>query len=270
MASRKNTSRTIGAVNTTCKIIEEIRKRNGAGVTELADALDVSKSTIHHHLATLEDQNFLRKSKQEYRIGLRFLLYGGHAREEEDTYSTWKEDVDQLADETGNVARLIVENSRYGQTLYQEIGEQIESYPTQVGMMEHLHCTAAGKAFLAALPDADTNMIIDEHGLPEMTENTITNRSELKAELETIRSKGISFDDEEQFQGIRCVASTLTNDKSDLLGAVSVSAPVEQMPENQFREEIPRIINSVVDTVEPIDDYRFRHSVPCIGRTLPE
>lgn len=270
MASNAGNSRTVGAVDTTCKIVEEIRKRNGAGVTELAEALDISKSTVHHHLATLESQNFLRKSGQEYRIGLRFLLYGGHARENEESFSMWKEDIDQLASKTGKVARLVVENSGYGQTLYQQMGENIDSHPTHVGMMEYMHCTAAGKAFLAALPKNEVDTIIDEHGMPGMTDNTITDQDELKEELEKTRSRGVAFDDREQYEDIRCVASTFSTDESNLVGAVSVSGPVKQMPEEQFRGEIPRIINSVVDEVKPVDDYGFRHSVPCIERTLPK
>lgn len=263
-------SRTVSAVDTTCAIIEEIRKRDGAGVTELADALDLSKSAVHHHLATLENQNFLRKHDGQYRIGLRFLAYGGHARTNEDVFETGKETIDRLTEDTGETARIVVENAGYGLTIYQRAGDAVEDHPTHVGMIEYLHSTAAGKAFLAALPDEEADTILSEHGLPAMTPNTITDRTELERELDEIKQNGIAFDDGEQFEEIRCVASTFTTDDGDLLGAVSVSGPVDRIPESRFRDELPRAVRAAVAEVEPVDDYRFRHEVPCIARTLPK
>jgi DNA-binding IclR family transcriptional regulator len=64
------------------------------------------------------------------------------------------------------------------------------------------------------------------------------------------------------------VAATLSTDSPDLLGAISVSAPVERMPKPRFRAEIPGTIQDVTEVIEPVDDYQFRHEVPCIARTL--
>jgi DNA-binding IclR family transcriptional regulator len=268
MASDDGRSRTIGAVGRTVSILEEIRARNGAGVTELARALDLSKSTVHHYLASLRRQNLLRQEDGEYRIGLQFLAYAGHARENEPLFRSSKDDVDELARRTGETVRLVVESSGYGLTLYQSTGENVDAPRTRVGGMEHLHATAGGKALLALLPEADVETIISEYGLPEVTANTISEEDSLRTELERIRSKGMAFDDCERFEGTRCVASTLSTDSPDLLGAISVSAPVERMPKSTFRAEIPRALQDATERADPVDDYQFRHEVPCIARTL--
>ena len=270
MSSRGNGSRTIGSVETSFRILEEIRRRNGAGVTELAEALDLSKSAVHHHVATLAQHNYLAKMDGRYRVGLRLLTFGGHARREEELFTAGRDDADRLARTTGETARLIIENTGYGLTLYQATGENADDPPTHTGTMEHLHSTAAGKAFLAALPREEVGAIVDQGGLKRFTPNTIVDREALYDELASIRSEGFAFDDEEQFEGVRCVATTITDDGDDLLGAVSVSAPVERMDDRRFRTGIPDALRGVSNAVERVDDYRFRHELPCISRTLPD
>lgn len=263
------TSRTVKSVDTTFEVLEEILRRNGAGVTELADALDLSKSTVHHHLASLEKQHFVSNEDGRYTLGLGFLVYGGHARNEAEVYEAGKRDVDKLARITNETARLVVEHAGYGLTLYQSTGQKSEDPRTHVGTMEHLHSTAAGKAFLAALPAEEVDDIVDERGLEGFTPNTVTNRDELESELKRIRSDGIAFDDCEQFEDTRCLATTFTPDSSGLLGAISISAPADRMEESRFRRELPRRMKNLCEVIEQVDDYRFRNQVPCISRTLP-
>lgn len=269
MDARPTTSRTIDAVDTSFEVLEAILERNGAGVTELADALDTSKSTIHHHLATLEKHHFVTNDGGEYRLGLGPLIYGGHARKDNAIYEAGKRDVDKLARITNETARLIVEHAGYGLTVYQSTGQKVDEIPTHVGTMEHLHSTAAGKAFLAALPDDDVDDIVDRRGLHGFTPNTIQDPDELYGELEQIRADGIAFDDREQFEEMRCIATTFTTKSAGLLGAISISAPAHRMEDRRFREELPQRMKRLCEVVKQVDQYSLRNSVPCISRTLP-
>lgn len=262
-------SRTIQAVDTSFEILAEILERDGARVTELADALETSKSTVHHHLATLEKHHFVSNDGGEYRLGLGSLIYGGHARNEYGLYQAGKRDVDKLARVTNETARLIVDHAGYGLTVYQSTGQKVDEPQTHVGTIEHLHSTAAGKAFLAALPDDNVDDIVDERGLEGITPNTIRNREALFEELGQIRDDGIAFDDREQFEDTRCIATTFTTDADELLGAISISAPAERMEDNRFREELPERMKRLCEVVEQVDQYSFRNKVPCISRTLP-
>ncbi|MFC6616280.1 IclR family transcriptional regulator [Halopenitus salinus] len=270
MSTENEGPRTIKSVETAFDVLEVIHTHGQIGVTEIANALDISKSAAHHHVTTLAQRNFLAKIDGQYRLGVRFLTYGGRARKCEDVFEMGRADVDELAHKTGETVRLIVENSGYGLTLYQSLGENVTEPHTHMGMMEYLHSTAAGKAFLAALPQAEAEAIIDERGLERLTTNTITSPDELYKELERIRSRGISFDNEEQFEGVRCIATTLIGESDDLLGAVSISAPTERMSHHRFRSELPRQLQSVTEEINRVEEYRFRHELPCISRTLSQ
>lgn len=241
---------TIASVGKALDIVELVRELEPVGVTELATELGRSKSSTHHYLATLAERGYLERDGNNYTLGLRFLTLGGTAREREHLFQLGKADADDLAEETGEKVRLIVERDGYGITLYQTIGDRVEETYTHVGSTEELYCTAAGKAFLANVLQRELDDYIRENDLHSRTANTITSETDLRAELDRIRSSGIAFDDREYYEDVRCVASPITLSDGSLLGTFSVSAPIGRMPESRFREKIPNKIQNTVTVVE--------------------
>ncbi|WP_276254657.1 IclR family transcriptional regulator [Halomontanus rarus] len=242
--------KTIKSVETAIHLLQAIHDREEAGISELAEEFDLSKSTIHHYLKTLELYDCLENVDGRYRLGLRFLTFGGQARARETIYRLAKRDVDQLARQTGEEVRLIVERGGYGITLYQATGEHVDSSRTHVGSIEELHCTAAGKAFLAALPESRVDELLADIELTAHTPETITDRDELEAELAEIRSRHVAFDDEERYEGVRCVAAAITTRSGELLGAISVSGSTERLTGDRFQTTIPDQIRNIVGVVE--------------------
>ncbi|MFB6139104.1 MAG: IclR family transcriptional regulator [Halosimplex sp.] len=245
----------IQSVATGFRILEAVRRRDRVGVTELADALDLPKSTVHHYLSTLAADNYLAREDGTYRLGLGLFTLGAKARTRERIYHVAKPNVDRLAETTGEQARLVVERDGRGITLYQAAGERVDDPLTDAGSVEDLHCTAAGKAFLAELPDDRLEAVLADHPLPRRTPNTITDADELRAALADIRERGVAFDDEERDEGVRCVASAVSDRSGDLLGAISVSGPADRLTDERFRSEIPSRLRNVVGVVEFTSTY---------------
>ncbi|RDI70188.1 IclR family transcriptional regulator [Halopelagius longus] len=244
--------KTIQSVETALSVLEYIREHGEVGVSEAATVLDCSKSTVHHHLTTLVERGYVEKVDGRYRLGLTFLALGGEVRERQRLYHLGKDDVDALADRTGEKARLIVEHDGRGITLYQSTGENVADTDTHthVGSVEELHCTAAGKAFLAELSADELDAYLADAPLTAYTDATITDPDALREELEAIRSRGVAFDDEERYEGVRCVASAIDVGTGELLGALSVSGPTERIDDDRFRTDIPNRIQNVVGVVE--------------------
>jgi len=240
----------IASVGTAFRILEAVRERDSAGVTELAEALDLPKSTVHHYLATLADDGYLVAQDGRYRLGLGLFTLGATARTGERIYHVAKPNVDRLAEATGEQARLVVVRDGRAITLYQSVGDAVDDPPTHAGTVEGLHCTAAGKAYLAELPDDRRDEFLAATPLDPRTPNTITDPEELRATLSAIRDRGVAFDDEERDEGVRCVASAVSDRSGELLGAISVSGPVERMPDERFRSEVPSRLRNVVGVVE--------------------
>jgi DNA-binding IclR family transcriptional regulator len=128
-------------------------------------------------------------------------------------------------------------------------GQQALSLDTNVGSQQHLHTSGLGKAILAHLPPERVDRIIDRHGLPQKTANTITDRGELLTELETIRERGLAYEREERVEGIQCVAAPVQDNDGQLLGAVSVSGPASRMTETRFEDEISEQVRKTATVI---------------------
>jgi DNA-binding IclR family transcriptional regulator len=250
MTRNRSVGRKVQAVQTSCDVLDALRELGEAGVTELADHLGLSKATVHGHLTTLYDNEYVVKSDGKYRLSLRFVDFGTHAKRSVDVYEVAGEEVDRLAAKTGEVAQLMVEEHGRGVYLHKTVGENGVQTASYVGGRRYLHCTALGKAMLAHLPESRVDEILDRHGMPRKTENTTTDREELKAELATVRERGVAFDSGEIFQGLRCVAAPVTGHDGELYGAISVSGPTSRMKGRRFEEEIPETVLGAANVIQ--------------------
>jgi DNA-binding IclR family transcriptional regulator len=242
--------RTVGAVEKTCRILDALHYLEGAGITELADELDVSKGTVHTHLATLRENNYVVKEGTIYRPSLRFLELGEGRKTRNRLYQAASEEIEELAVETDTRVQVVVEE--FGLTIPLTIARSPRATlpPTSIGMREYPHCIASGKAILAHFPHERVEEIIDEHGLPARTPHTITEADDLFEELERIREAGVAFNNEEKIEGLRAVGAAVRSDTGRVLGSISASGPTSDMAGDRFREEIPAAVSSLTNTVE--------------------
>lgn len=247
--NNEGTDGLLQATRLSLRILDEIRRRDGAGVTELATHFDRSKSSIHSHLRTLAAEGYLVNKNGYYTVGLQPLQLGGYARIKHELYRMAKDEVDELAEETGETAKIVVEEGGEGVYLYQARAEQAVQTDSHVGTHVLLHSTAVGKAILANIDEERRAAIIDEHGLPQVTANTVTDRETLETRLEPIRDRGVSFDDGERIEGLRCVAAPIKTEES-VLGAISVSGPKKRIGDETFRTTLPEIVRNTARVVE--------------------
>lgn len=239
----------IQAVETTCEILSVLHEIGEAGVSEIADELDLTVSTVHNHVNTLVQEELLVKTGSSYKISYRFLEYGAKKRSQSAIYQFGSDGVDQLAEETGELANLTVEEQGHGVHIYIRRGEQAVHLDTYIGMHVPLHCTASGKAILANLPDERVNKILNQRGLEGESPKTITDEAKLREELETVSERGYALDFGERLPGLRCVAAPIVTPNGGLRGAVSVSGPTSRMTDERISESLPEKVTGVADTI---------------------
>lgn len=240
-------------VRTTAKtfeILEALKGREAGRITDLAAELDLNKSVVYNHLRTLQEGGYVVKDGETYRLGLRFLDFGSHARRTLDVYDIAKPKVNQLAEEIGVVSSLLVEERGEGVYLYRTRGGQATEYRAHAGYRTPLHATAPGKAVLAHLGEDRVGSIVDEHGLPAATAETVTDRAALFDELSTVRERGYALADGENVVGLRSVAAPIQSERAGLLGAISVSAQVDQLSDEQFETQIPNVVRNAANAIE--------------------
>lgn len=246
--------RTVKSVETACRIIQAFRADGCETVSEIADELDLSPGTVHTHLTTLWQFGFVVQHDDRYALGPEFSAIGEYVRNQSTLFKAAKEQIDSLADETGEAAHLIIEHQGRLYALYERFGENAVgvTYHTRKrqSSLRHLHCTAAGKAILAHVPEERFVTIINRHGLPRMTPETITKIDLLVEELEAIRARGIAFADEEQIEGLRAVGAPVHNASDEVIGALAVSGPVSRLKAKRFREEVADKVRDAAQVAE--------------------
>lgn len=249
MGTKNKDSSRVQAVETAFDIIELIDEMECVGVSEVANELPIAKSTAHKHLRTLEENEYVVRKDQQYRLSLKHLKFGQHALKKTEIAQIAQPVIEQLAVETGGAIWVAIEE--HGRVVYvnKALGER--AVPSRGGIGERipLHSASIGKAMLAYFSEKRIDEIIDCHGLPGLTERTLTTREELMAELEEIRETGVAFNAGESLKGLRAVASPIQHE-GEVLGAVAIVGTANRMKGEYFREELSDLVQGATNEIE--------------------
>jgi len=234
----------------TLALVGALMDRGPCGVTELAGEVEMGKSAVHNHLTTLQKHGYVLQTGDEYRLGLKFLEIGGSTRKSMEFYQVAEPEVKSLADETGELANLLVEEQGMGVYLMRSKGEEAVDLDTYAGLRTHLHTTALGKAVLAYLPESRVEEIIERRGLAQKTPHSIGSREALFDALEEVRDRGYAIDDGERLEGLRCIAAPIKDSSDEVLGAISVSAPASRVSDDDLHGRLPERVLSAANVIE--------------------
>lgn len=244
--------RTVDAVTTTVEILEALSTVDEPTTTAVSEYLSLSPSTVYSHLATLEQRGYVVKEGYEYRPSLRFLERGSIIRKDHiEMYEPAKDVVKKLAQKTDEVAWAMVEENGRGVFILKEEGENaVESGSHPIGSFCPLNYPAPGKAILAFLPEERVEAILDQHGLPAVTPNTVTDRQTLFDQLDTIRERGYVLSNKEGAVKTQTVAAPVLDVDDNVLGAISVSGPASRIDGTEFGEQLPNILVEHANIIE--------------------
>lgn len=248
-------------------IVDTIQQLNGATLDELTSELAMARSTIHVHLFTLINHGYLTKEGEVYHVGLRFLNHGEYARSRKQAYVLAEETVSNLSNQIDEEVEFVVENNGQGILVHESFhpDSQFDSKNshttksiTSAGIYYYLHSVATGKAILAEYPRERIDEIIDQWGLKEQTEKTITDRNSLFETLNTIKERGIAFADEEYVDGLREVGRRIKNPDGSVLGAIAIIGPTYRFQNERFNSEIPNLLEEHVTSLEKEIEEAYR------------
>jgi len=237
-------------VETALSVYEALKELDGAGVSTLASELDLAKSTVHRHLSTLDQLEWVVRRGDVFYPSLGVLEYAEYARNRRRAYRMAERKVAELAEETEERAQFLVEEHGHGVYVHRDWGRKAVQTDPGIGKSAPLHATAAGKAILAHLRRHEVEEILDWRGLPRLTENTITDRDALFAELDRVRQRGVSRNDAEKLDGVRAVGVVVRDPSEQVVGALSVSAPAHRLADERFERDLPNQLRGVAQELE--------------------
>ncbi len=217
---------------TSLTVAEAINDLSGATLSELSDYTGLATSTVHTHLRTLERLEYAVEIDGEYRLGLKFFHLGENARMRDSRYRLARQTATELANVVNEEVNFSVEEYGRSVVLFNELGGTTHG-EFQVGRYFDMHSSASGKAMLAEFDEARVRKFIDNRGLPEYTDNTITDPEELFAELSTIREQGYAVNRQEELEGLRAVGMAVTEADGSVFGALDISSPSYRHPDDE-------------------------------------
>lgn len=241
---------TIGSVERAIEIVDYLRDTDTATVTEIAGAVDCAKSTAHRHLETLLEKECVVRDGQEYALGLKFLEHGERARSRNSAYALAAEKVRAVAEETDERAQFIVEEHGLGVYVHRATGENAVDVNTHLGKRVPLHASAAGLSILSEFPSERVDDIVADRGLPALTDETITDPESLREELELVRERGYSVNDQGFVSGLRAVGVPITGADGEVVGGLSVAGPINRFREDRLHGELPSLLRGVANELE--------------------
>jgi len=242
--------RRVKTVDTALDLLEALSGSGAPTLGELADRHSLAKSTVHRHLKTLLDRGDVVHEANRYRLSLRFLDMENSAQIREPAYVLAEPKVEELADRTDERAQFVVEEHGRAVYVHIESGEHAVKTNTHVGKHNPIHASAGGLAILAHADRERVEAIVDRRGLECLTDYTITDREALFEELEAIRDRGYSINDQGHIEGLRAIGAPVMSPDGNVIGALSISGPTNRLQGQRFEEGLPNLLLGSTNELE--------------------
>lgn len=223
--------------------LEVLWRIDGGGVTDVADTLDLPKSTAYEYLKTLEATGFVVNDGGEYRLSLKLLAVGSRIQYRMRLFHVSTPEIKKLAETTGEAANVTIEERHQAVILTREGSVEGLNLGTYPGFTSPMHSLAPGKVILAHRSRSFVDEVLDERGLAPVTSETITDRDALFEELDRIADRGYAVDWDEHVVGMGLVSVPIEHE-GDVLGAVSVVCPTTTLVDEDRREDFVEAVRN--------------------------
>ena len=161
------------------------------GITELAQRTNLSKSTVHGLVSTLEARGMLEQTEnRRYRLGLSLFELGNLVAQRMDARREAQPWCRKLADKYRTTVHLVTLSE--DEVIYTDKIDYADAFVgySRIGRRGPMYCTGVGKAILAFLPEDEREEYLRTHRLERFTANTVTDPDRLRELLVQIRRDG--------------------------------------------------------------------------------
>jgi DNA-binding IclR family transcriptional regulator len=237
----------VQSVDRALTILEMLARDGEAGVTEIAADLGVHKSTAFRLLATLESHRLVEQDgdRGRYRLGVGNLRLAGATTARLDLVTEARPVCRQLAADTGETVNITVRSETSALYLDQVAGSSAVQSHNWVGQHIPLHATSNGKVLLSELSEAELKDAV--RTLPRVTDQTVTSRSKLRADLAEVRAAGYALAVDELEVGLTAAAAPIRSAHGDIIASMSISGPTFRLTEDKLEETVPLLVAAATE-----------------------
>lgn len=227
-----------------CTIMKLLaRHPDGLKAAEIARTLKIPVTTTLRIMATLQLEGYARKMEGRFELGP-VLIHLGNASLAGTEIRTAALPILQAltgqTDETSHLALPCDDRSLI-------VAVQDSPHPLRAasrpGFLAELHCSSTGKVLLAFLHYDRINEFYGSTRTPpgKRTPHTLGNLADIKREVELIRKRGYSLDDEEFALGIRCLAAPVQSSEGATVAAIGITASTVRFTKERIPEMAAKV-----------------------------
>ena len=208
--------------------------RDLQGLPELAQTLDLTRSTTHRLASALVDRGYLAFTPRlGYRLGPKLLELGHIAQGQTDLIQVARAHIEALAVRTEDTVHLGVLDGDRALYLDKIAGRRRINISSRVGDRHRLTSTGLGKALL--LDHAPTAWIALFEA-DQATGALAADPAQWLSRMTAYAAVGRAYDLEENEDQIRCVAAPVRDASGRITGAISVSSAGQYMDDARMTD----------------------------------
>jgi IclR family acetate operon transcriptional repressor len=253
----------VQSVGRAIDLLEKIAEsgKEGARLTDLARDVGISKPAAYSILATLLPRklvvDFGRGLTRRYRLGFGLLRLGDLAASNTGLADIAQPVLRSLTQEVGMTSRVAILDDGFAMVVGRVDAPGAIRFEAALGQREMPHCTGVGKVLLAAMPRVEALANVRRVGHAARTPKTLKTLKALGADLDQIARRHYAIDDEEDREGIICVAAAIFGHNGRAAGAISVTTLKQLLP-----------LDAVPAVAEPLLSHADRISRALGGPTV--
>jgi IclR family transcriptional regulator, acetate operon repressor len=235
-------------VRTALRVLEVVSELQPVGVSAIARATGVPKSSAQRCLVTLREAGWISAppdGPQRWSLTGRALAVGLRGATEHGLREAALAVMQDLRDATRETIHLIGFGAEHapasdaGSAALVVIDRLDSPEPVRtwvrLGTLVPLHASCSGRAVLSRLPEAEARALVGD--APERySDRTITDPDVLATELRTVRERGYAIADESWRSGVGAVAAAVVDAAGRPVGALAVSAPQQRFDADRAAE----------------------------------
>jgi DNA-binding IclR family transcriptional regulator len=225
------------------------KKPEGLSLAELNSVLQSPKSSLLNLLRPLVAEGFLMHSHGFYRLGPTAFRLAANIMSVWNFSNLVRPYLEELSARSKESVYIgVLDRDAQAITYVDAIdsGHSIR-YAITVGASRPLYCTAAGRVLLAFAPDDFREDYLRTVKLVRRTENTLTDRKELRRKLEEIRRTELSTSVSEMFEGSAAISAPIYGSEGKVIAALAIGAPADR-----FDSELPQLRELIVEIAKRV------------------
>lgn len=262
-AQQRTPKATSPATDRTLTVLEVLsRGPEAMTLTAIAAAADIPIATCAAILYSLEARGYATRTVvgRSHFWSLTLGLYSLASQQVHklNLASSTRQDLQALSSRVGLPAHVGVVSGNKLVYLAKEAGASFIQFDTYPGKVVPFNLTALGRAVAAHLPPERIDELLDGLEAGAGPNAAPPEREAFLAQLALIRQTGYAIEDQEEVEGVACIAAPFFDASGSVVAAVGVTSIADRM-EGDFRAEV---IDSVVAAGHALSRRLGAHVAP--------